>query len=136
VFLVGFKMADLHIGRSKVDIKPSEKVCRRLLSVDHGNVKDSLKNEYEKNIAEKSKLWNFDFENNTPLNDENGFQWEECTLEHCVKPRGRLLATSEDCDERLLATSEDCNVITMDKPIILITPPSANEPVTETLKKT
>ena len=63
----------------KSDITPSAKVCRRLLPVNHAEVAATLDVEFRKHIAEKSRQWNFDFEKDEPLdNEDNGFQWIEC----------------------------------------------------------
>merc|ERR1719470_698148 len=85
--------------KSKVNITPTAKVCRKLLPVNHNDVRESLNTEYHKNIMEKSAQWNYDFENSEPLNKEYGFQWVECNKVPVPKPRRRrLLATSDEFD--------------------------------------
>ena len=67
---------DKILGRP--NIKPSAKVCRQLLPVNHAEVVATLDNEYRKHIAEKSKQWNYDFEKDEPMRTQDGFQWRQC----------------------------------------------------------
>ena len=68
---------DRILGRP--DIKPSAKVCRKLLPVNHAEVAATLDNEYRKHMTEKSRQWNYDFEKDEPIRTENGgFSWVQC----------------------------------------------------------
>ena len=73
--------------------------------VDHDENLRFVKRELQKNLAEQSKKYNFDFESGRPLKVEGGrWEWE-------VRARAKTVEVMPPCLESVLATFSKSKVI-------------------------
>jgi len=100
-----------NLRKKLFNIEPTKKVSRSLFGeIDHEEIKKDLQLEYSINIKQKSKLWNFDFEQFSPCtaNETNakGLVWEAMDVENRIPITTNVNNTTNIINE---GNTECCN---------------------------